>query len=94
MRQVSATRFRERCPSLLDRLRPESVVVSSGVGLSRTRLFGANPNHPSLRFKKVEGTQYTYSARVGLGYRVLGVLRADVTEWQWIGDHTEYDRLT
>jgi hypothetical protein len=58
------------------------------------RLFSANPSHGSLRFKKVEGTRYTYSARVGLGYRVLGVLRADVIEWQWIGDHTEYDRLT
>jgi hypothetical protein len=23
-----------------------------------------------------------------------GILRADAIEWHWIGDHTEYDRLT
>jgi hypothetical protein len=58
------------------------------------RLFNANPNHRTLRFKKVEGTRHTYSARVSLGYRVLGILRADVIDWHWIGGHAEYDRLT
>jgi hypothetical protein len=58
------------------------------------RSFSTNPNHRSLRFKKVEGTAHTYSARVSRDYRVLGVFRAGVIEWHWIGDHAEYDHLT
>ena len=32
-------------------------------------LFRKNPNHPSLRFKKVDEESNTYSVRVSLGYR-------------------------
>lgn len=58
------------------------------------RLFKANPNHPGLRFKKIEGSKYTYSVRIGLGYRALGVFRGDTIDWLWIGSHAQYDRLT
>ena len=57
------------------------------------RLFAANPNHPSLQFKKVHGTRPIYSARVGLAYRALAVRRDDALIWFWIGSHSEYDRL-
>ena len=57
------------------------------------RLFRSDPNHPSLRFKKIEQTENVYSVRVGLGYRALGVLESSVIIWFWIGSHADYDRL-
>ena len=57
------------------------------------RLFRANPAHPGLQFKKVEGGDDIYSARIGLGYRALAVMNQDRIVWYWIGSHSEYDRL-
>jgi hypothetical protein len=57
------------------------------------RLFRADPSHPSLRFKKVEGMDNVYSVRIGLGYRALGALQGSTVTWFWIGSHAEYDRL-
>jgi hypothetical protein len=53
----------------------------------------ANPSHPSLRFRQVHATRPIYSARVGLGYRALGVRDGEAMIWFWIGPHAEYDRL-
>jgi len=53
----------------------------------------ANPNHLSLRFKRVDEEEPIYSARVSGDYRVLGVLEGDTVIWFWIGDHGEYERL-
>ena len=49
-----------------------------------------DPNHSSLRFKKVG--RY-WSARVGLHYRVLARERAEGLVWFWIGPHAIYDGL-
>jgi hypothetical protein len=57
------------------------------------RLFRQNAAHPGLHFKQVHADPPTYSARVGLGYRALGVLDGDTVIWFWIGAHAEYDRL-
>jgi hypothetical protein len=57
------------------------------------RLFRADPSHPSLRFKKVSGTEDIYSVRIGLGYRALGLLDGPVVTWFWIGSHADYDRF-
>ena len=57
------------------------------------RQFRADPSHPSLRFKQVHATRPIYSARVGLGYRALGVRDGDVLVWFWIGTHADYDQL-
>lgn len=57
------------------------------------RLFRSDPSHPSLRFKKVEQTDNVYSARIGLGYRALGVFDGGQVTWFWIGSHADYDRL-
>lgn len=54
--------------------------------------FMGNPYHPSLHFKKVYAPKRIYSARVGLYYRVLGVLEDDEITWFWIGTHTDYDK--
>jgi hypothetical protein len=40
-------------------------------------LFRANPGHPGLQFKKLEGEDQIYSARIGLGYRALAVMKRD-----------------
>jgi hypothetical protein len=57
------------------------------------QLFQINPVHPGLQFKKLEGEDDVYSARIGLGYRALAVMKKDRVVWCWIGSHAEYDRL-
>jgi hypothetical protein len=57
------------------------------------RTFQDNPLHPGLQFKKLEGEDDIYSARIGLGYRALAVMKKDRLVWFWIGSHSEYDRL-
>jgi hypothetical protein len=56
-------------------------------------LFRDNPRHPGLHFKQVHADPPTYTARVGIGYRVAGVLEGDTVTWFWIGTHAEYDKL-
>lgn len=53
-------------------------------------LLKANPQHPSLHFKRVGRFR---SVRVGLHYRALGTDVADGVLWFWIGTHAEYDEL-
>ena len=57
------------------------------------QLFQQNPSHPGLQFKKLEGEDNIYSARIGLDYRALGAVHRDRIVWFWIGSHAEYDRL-
>ncbi|MEO8100321.1 MAG: hypothetical protein ABI811_21660 [Acidobacteriota bacterium] len=56
-------------------------------------LFQSNPAHPGLHFKKLEGEDDIYSARIGLNYRALAVVKKDGVVWYWIGSHSDYDRL-
>jgi hypothetical protein len=53
-------------------------------------LLKANPQHPSLHFKKVGRF---WSARVGLHYRTIEVEAPDGIVWFWVGIHAEYDKL-
>jgi hypothetical protein len=53
-------------------------------------LLKADPNHPSLHFKK---TGRFHSVRVGLHYRALAVPVDDGLLWFWIGTHSDYDAL-
>ena len=55
--------------------------------------FRDNPNHPSLRFKKVHETEPIYSVRVSRDCRALGLLERGEVVWFWIGTHDDYDRL-
>jgi hypothetical protein len=50
----------------------------------------ADPDHPSLHFKKVGSYR---SVRVGLAYRALGIVDEEAVIWFWIGSHDEYERL-
>ncbi len=53
-------------------------------------LMKTDPNHPSLRLKKVG--RY-WSVRVGLSNRALARQRPEGFVWFWIGPHSEYDSL-
>jgi hypothetical protein len=57
------------------------------------RLFQTNPAHPGLQFKKVEGEENIYSARISLDCRALAVMSKGRIVWYWIGSHSDYDRL-
>ncbi|HLP91315.1 MAG TPA: hypothetical protein VK184_22375 [Nostocaceae cyanobacterium] len=56
-------------------------------------LWRSDPYHNSLQFKLVSQRQPIYSARVGINYRVLGLLEENHIYWFWIGTHDEYDEL-
>jgi hypothetical protein len=53
-------------------------------------LLKENPQHSSLRLKKVG--RY-WSVRVGLRYRALAVASGDDLLWFWIGSHADYDAM-
>lgn len=59
------------------------------------KLWKTNPQHPSLEFKPMKGTENIYSIRVGIGWRAVGVMNEDedTIVWFWIGSHSEYDKL-
>jgi mRNA-degrading endonuclease RelE of RelBE toxin-antitoxin system len=56
-------------------------------------LWRSDPYHNSLQFKRVSQRQPIYSVRIGLNYRVLGLVEEDHIYWFWIGIHAEYDEL-
>lgn len=53
-------------------------------------LLQADPTHPSLQFKEIEGL---WSVRVGLHYRALAYRESGNLFWFWIGSHAEYDKV-
>jgi len=57
------------------------------------QLWKQNPNHPSLRFRRLQGSENRFSIRVGDHYRALGRLAGEKVIWVWIGTHSDYDRL-
>jgi hypothetical protein len=57
------------------------------------RLFRNNVEHPGLHFKQVHTDPPTFSARVGISYRAVGVKDGDVITWFWIGSHADYEKL-
>jgi hypothetical protein len=56
-------------------------------------LLKADPQHPSLRFKRVGRTKQLWSVRVGIHYRAVAVEKPKGMVWFWIGTHAEYDTL-
>ena len=57
------------------------------------RLWRADPAHPGVRFERVHATEPIDSARVGPGWRTLGLLEEGTVSWFRIGSHAEYDRI-
>ena len=56
-------------------------------------LFGRNPHHPSLNFKKLPPHRDLWSVRINNDYRAIGRWTEDVLLWFFIGSHADYDRL-
>lgn len=57
------------------------------------RRFHADPQHQSLRFKKLNTKRPIWSARINNDYRAMGVYDGDTIVWFWIGSHEEYDKI-
>lgn len=56
-------------------------------------MFAQNPDHPSLRFKKLQGRGDVWSVRINDQYRAVGVRTGATIERLWIGTHNEFDKL-
>ena len=52
-----------------------------------------NPNHKSIKFKKIHSKKEIFSIRITIGYRALGIISDEEMIWFWIGSHSDYDRL-
>ena len=57
------------------------------------KLWQRDPNHPSLRFRRLQGSDDRFTIRIGDHHRALGLLRGDTVVWVWIGTHAEYDKI-
>jgi hypothetical protein len=56
-------------------------------------LWKKDPLHPSLSFKRVGKNTESYSVRIGIGWRALGIKDKDTMIWFWVGSHSEYNNL-
>ena len=56
-------------------------------------LFAQDPNHPSLRFKKLAGYERVWSVRINEQHRAIGERDGDTIVWVWIETHNEFDNL-
>ena len=75
--------------ALYHRLSPEARAQARKAFL----LFAVNPDHPSLRFKKLHSAYPFWSVRFGNGYRAVCRREADSAEWIWIGTHHDFDKM-
>ena len=55
-------------------------------------LFAKDPNHPSLRFKKLAGYTDVWSVRISAQYRAVGQRSGDTITWVCIGSHNDFDK--
>jgi hypothetical protein len=83
------SRTTEKFRALYDAL-PEGIQAKA---TSAYQLWSANPDHPSLRFKKVHAKLPIYSVRIDIDWRALGLLEGDIVVWFWVGSHADYDQM-
>lgn len=57
------------------------------------RLFADDPEHPSLRFKKLGGYENVWSVRINEQYRAVGERDGDTITWVWVGSHNDFDAM-
>jgi mRNA-degrading endonuclease RelE of RelBE toxin-antitoxin system len=57
------------------------------------RLFESDPQHPSLKFKKLPPFADIWSVRINNNYRAVACRRGEVLLWFFIGSHADYDKL-
>ena len=85
MRSVATRRFWE-----LFRALPSEV---QRLAVKNYSLWRRDPRHPSLRFRRLQGSEDRFTIRVGDHYRALGRLTGEKMIWAWIGTHSDYDRM-
>lgn len=85
MNSRTTRRFRELLAKLPEHIRQQA--------RQAYQLFRQNPAHPGLRFRRVHADPPVHSARVGIGYRAVGVVEGDIVVWFWIGSHADYDKM-
>ena len=55
-------------------------------------LFLDDPDHSSLRFKKLNGPRNFWSIRFGGGYRAVGERKGENVEWLWVGARQDFGK--
>lgn len=85
MKSRTTARFRRAYGALPEQVRRQARAAY--------KLFAQNPQHPSLRCKRVHSTLPVYSARINIDYRAVGIRDGDEIVWFWTGAHAEYDQL-
>jgi hypothetical protein len=56
------------------------------------QLFLVDPDHPSLRFKKLHSERNIWSVRFGDGYRAICERNGENVEWFWIGTRQAFGK--
>jgi hypothetical protein len=56
-------------------------------------LWRQNSNHPSLHFRRLQGSEDRFTVRIGDHHRAMGRLHGGTITWLWIGTHSQYDQL-
>ena len=56
-------------------------------------LFVENPDHPSLRFKKLAGPRNFWSVRFGGGYRAVCERDGEYVVWLWVGTRQDFGKM-
>ncbi len=56
-------------------------------------LWKSNPQHPSLRFKKVHTSAEVWSVRINRDVRALCTIIDGNAIWFWIGSHAAYEQM-
>jgi len=85
MKSVATRRFWTLFRALPDKIQK--------VAVQNYHLWQRDPNHPSLHFRRLKGSEDRFTIRIGDHYRALGRLRSGTMTWVWIGTHAEYDHL-
>lgn len=85
MKSVATRRFWELFQAL-----PSDV---QRLAVKNYHLWRRNPGHPSLRFRRLQGSEDRFTVRVGDHYRALARIAGEEMRWVWIGTHADYDRL-
>jgi mRNA-degrading endonuclease RelE of RelBE toxin-antitoxin system len=57
------------------------------------RMLAHDPDHASLRFKKLKAYENLWSVRITEQYRTVGERHGETVTWLWIGTHNEFDKL-
>jgi hypothetical protein len=85
LKSKTTARFRNAYENLPDEIKKSAK--------KKYGLWKKDPNHISLKFKKISNTKKIFSIRITRGWRALGFRQNNTMIWFWIGSHSDYDKL-